>query len=161
MRESIGGAWLFQLVIIFILLFVGFLCVAINYTRAFKVKNEIIGFIEREEGFTKKTDSLDGAVGLIGNYLSTTGYSTKGKCKLEGNMIGVKSLGKDSSYEVANKSTEYYYCIQKIDDSKTKAHYEIQAFFDFDLPIFGKTTRFKVTGETYEVNYPCDYIIWN
>lgn len=52
MRESIGGLWLFSIVITFIVLFVSFLAYSISYTRAFKVKNEIINYIERAEGFT-------------------------------------------------------------------------------------------------------------
>ena len=53
MRESIGGLWLFSIVVTFIVLFVSFLAYSISYTRAFKVKNEIINYIERAEGFTK------------------------------------------------------------------------------------------------------------
>ena len=47
MKEAIGGSWLMQIVIFFVLLFAAFLCFAINYTRAFKVKNELIKTIQR------------------------------------------------------------------------------------------------------------------
>ena len=45
MRESIGGAWLYSLIVIFVLLFTGFLALAINYTKVFRVKNEVISII--------------------------------------------------------------------------------------------------------------------
>ena len=45
MRQSIGGTWLFSLMIIFILLFTAYLAVAINYSKSFKVKNEVINII--------------------------------------------------------------------------------------------------------------------
>ena len=46
MRESIGGAWLFGIVIVFIFLFAAFLTYSISYTKAFNIKNEIINYIE-------------------------------------------------------------------------------------------------------------------
>ena len=52
MRESIGGAWLFGIVIVFIFFFSGFLAYSISYTKAFNVKNNIISFIEEYEGYT-------------------------------------------------------------------------------------------------------------
>ena len=42
MRESMGGTWLFGIVIVFIALFASFLAYSISYTRAFNVKNEIV-----------------------------------------------------------------------------------------------------------------------
>ena len=49
MREAIGGTWLTQLIIIFMLIFVAFLALSLNYTKAFKVKNEILSIIEKRE----------------------------------------------------------------------------------------------------------------
>ena len=39
MRESVGTATLFEMIIGFTLLFAGFLAVAINYNKGFKLKN--------------------------------------------------------------------------------------------------------------------------
>ena len=46
MRESVGSTWTFGLVITFIFLFSSFLVLTINYTKAYKVKNETISIIE-------------------------------------------------------------------------------------------------------------------
>ena len=46
MRDAFGGAFSIKLMLIFLILYVSFICVAINYARAFRVKNEIIKFIE-------------------------------------------------------------------------------------------------------------------
>lgn len=178
MRESIGGAWIFQLVIIFILLFTGFLCVAINYNKAFKVKNEVIDYVEREEGLTSGTDSggyMGGSLELIGAYLQQAGYSTKGYCPSnektddmndshEYNWIGIKTLGTDSTFEEAVPGTKYYYCIKKIDnydkEYSYKAYYKLRLFFKFELPIFGDFTTFSVEGETTQIEYPGDCKTW-
>ena len=42
MRQAIGTTWIMQLVIIFMLIFVAFLALTINYTKAFKMKNREI-----------------------------------------------------------------------------------------------------------------------
>ena len=60
MRESIGGTWLFGIVITFIALFSAFLSYAISYTKAFNLKSEILNMIERSEGWTEsEIDDLD------------------------------------------------------------------------------------------------------
>ena len=42
MRESVGSTYIFGLAISFTLIFSGFLVLAINYNRAYKIKNEVI-----------------------------------------------------------------------------------------------------------------------
>ena len=42
MRDSIGGTWIMGIFIVFIALFASFMAYSISYTRAFRVKNEII-----------------------------------------------------------------------------------------------------------------------
>ena len=50
MREAIGGAWLFGLVITFIVFFASFLAISVNFSRAFNIKNEIVDMVEKYEG---------------------------------------------------------------------------------------------------------------
>ena len=47
MREVIGGTWLTQLVIVIMFVFVAFLALSMNYSKAFRVKNEVISFVEK------------------------------------------------------------------------------------------------------------------
>ena len=54
MRESIGGMWLFSIVITFIALFSSFLAYSISYTRAFNTKNEIIGIFDENDNYVRK-----------------------------------------------------------------------------------------------------------
>ena len=180
MREAISGTWLFQLVIVFILLFVGYLTLSLNYSKSFRVKNEVISIIEREEGMTSGVSTEYGAVGLIANYLKNSGYSTKGKCPTDENTeYGTMSRYTESSWfgvdsldatniesntsnllKPADKNTEYYYCVKKIWGYYPKesqiAYYKVQLFFHFDLPVFGSIAKFRVTGQTIDIQYPQD-----
>ena len=51
MREAIGGALLIKLVMFFIVIYVCFLAIAVNYSVTFRVKNQIINLIEAYEGY--------------------------------------------------------------------------------------------------------------
>ena len=74
MRQTIGGTWLLQLMILFILLFVGFIVLTLNYSRTVKIKNELINMFEKYEGLN------DASIELVNNYLLYTGYDVEGVC---------------------------------------------------------------------------------
>lgn len=157
MRQSIGGTWLFSLMIIFILLFTAYLAVAINYSKSFKVKNEVINIIEREEGLTSNVNPNDkGAIEQISSYLDSVGYINHGKCP-----TGYKGYEK---YEEGN-SIKYGYCVKKYNSynerEPQRSYYSVVLFFNMDLPIFGDFFTFRVKGETTEIEYPADCLIWN
>lgn len=49
MRDAFGGAFLIKVFLVFILIYIGFTAVALNYAKAFKVKNKIIEYLETSE----------------------------------------------------------------------------------------------------------------
>ncbi len=175
MRESIGGTWTLQIVIVFILFFVAFITLTINYTRAFRVKNEIINIIEREEGFTPSTAD-PGARYLVASYLNNNGYQAKGKCDVGTygiSSISLNDASVESSFEKiddSKKNNKYYYCLKKIKNPikgvsekeiekynyKNRAYYEVTVFFKFNLPVIGDLTTFSVHGETNDVYFNAD-----
>ena len=111
MRESIGGAWLFGIVIIFIFFFSAFLAYSISYTKAFNVKNNIISFIEQNEGYN--TTDLDLA-SLTDEDLNKTveGRSYKLIRNAGYNYSGAQGITCDGTiHGVPNMTTEGGYCI--------------------------------------------------
>ena len=74
MREVTGSTWVFQLIIIFILIFACFLCLVINYSKAYRVKNEVLSIIQKYEGI------YSNSAGIINNYLRGESYVTTGSC---------------------------------------------------------------------------------
>lgn len=146
MREAIGGTWLFTIVIFFVMLFTGYLCLAINYSRAYNVKNAIVDIIERENGLTEV------AVADIEEYLQTVGYKTLGTC-------GDEFLGNlnDKGYGYGKS----YYCYREINvpsdsdygDRIRSIYYQVQVFFKIDLPVFGEAFTFRVTGDSKQLHY--------
>ena len=137
MREAIGGTWLFGIVIVFIVLFSGYLAISINYTKAFKVKNEIISIIE-ECGNLAGDENTSGTTQYkINEALENIGYYVYSTCSVE-------SEGHISS------SKGYKYCVTKrtSEGNLNKSYYKVTVFFRLDLPIFGDLFVFPVSGET-------------
>lgn len=143
MREAIAGTWLFNIVVLFVMLFTGYLCLAINYSRAFNVKNEIVDIIERENGYTDK------AAEDIAAYLTNVGYRTTGKCEegMTGNNSS-KDFGVGQNiycYKAINASGE--------EDYADSVYYQVEVFFQIDLPIFRDWFTFSIKGDSNQLFY--------
>lgn len=141
MREAIGGAWIFTIVIFFIVLFSGYLAVSVNYSKAFKVKNGIINIIEQNEGLNSTAQQE------ISNYLDGIGYYVYGTC------------GDSRGYEPNLQQSKYKYCVKttsKGEGTFKKTYYYVTVYFKLDLPIFGSLFTFPVTGETKAVYFAND-----
>lgn len=144
MRETIASTWIYQLVIIFILMFVAFLILSLTYSKNYKTKNEIIDIIEKYEGVNQKS------VQLINNYLSYTGYKVKHSCPTQPNdWLGATSL-ENISLTKAQVGEKYYYCLRRVINSN-KMYYQVKTFFKFNLPIFGDIHTFTVDGTTNDI----------
>ena len=49
MRDAFGGAFMIQVFIVFILIYICFTAMSLNYAKAFKVKNDVIEYLEKNE----------------------------------------------------------------------------------------------------------------
>ncbi len=162
MKESIGGTWIFVLVISFLALFTTFVSVSTHYSRCYKIKDEILLALERGHGIN--TDSIR----AINDYLGSLGYSATGKCPEDGNCWAHFTIGDESP----NWSGKANYCITKYqvtarnsttgDDSTGKpviytdgpvghpeaAYYGVVVFFRLEWPIFRDMFSINISGET-------------
>lgn len=155
MREAIGGTWIFQIVIFFILLFTGYMCLSINHSKAFNVKNTIVKAIEREEGVDLKNPENDPAIQRIVEYLKQTSYRTTGSCpedvrdatgKVITHYYGFNREGKLDSRNPAFCIAEQ--SVRKSSDMPIMNYYRIKVFYQLDLPIFRSLFGFQVSGDT-------------
>lgn len=157
MRTAIGGTWITGLVIGFMLIFVAFLSVAINYTKAFQMKNDILTIIEEQEGLTS---GANGSIALINNFLLKNNYNAKRTCSSEEGSYGSTNLSTNTLEKVTNNRKKYYYCIEKLDSSEEKNErkitYNVKIFLSFTLPILGDFSAFEITGQTIQLPFGKD-----
>lgn len=148
MKESIGSTYLFEIVIVFVLLFTGYLCLSINYARSYQIKDSIINVIERNKGLN------DVAKKQIKNYLSDVGFRTIGKCG-----DGYTAYDVDGKEMTDGKGV---YCVRKIisqsgtEELPERAYYQVNVFYQLDLPIFNSVFSFKTIGDSYQIHKPLD-----
>ena len=143
MRQTIGGTWLFQLMILFILLFAAFIILTLNYSRTVRVKNELIDMFEKYEGLNSRS------IELVNSYLTYNGYTTQGVCAEEDTpgIYGSFDLSR-TTLEPARAGVKYYYCVSKFSGANTTNYYQITLFYKFNLPIIGDVTGFSIRGTT-------------
>ena len=158
MREAIGGTWLFNLVIFFILLFAGYMCLSINYSKAFNVKDKIVNEVERNGGIKNFGNKNDNALHNISEYMKKVGYRTKGKCDKDLFEDGY-GCDRDGKCVDFNPNTLYAYCIKEITYDKAYtgsvpgefvylSYYQMQVFYHLDLPVIRSVFNFNIKGDT-------------
>lgn len=147
MREAIGGTWLLGFVMLFIVLFSAYLAVSINYTKAFKVKNQIINIIEENEGFTPSTNVLNKTDRELQDsnktedkvyyYIKDIGYATN---KFD-NQTDICPSGNPDDLRAGG------YCVRKV-CTPQGAYYKVTSFIKIELPLMWKTLTIPINGET-------------
>lgn len=163
MRESISVTTIFQIVILFILLFTAIMCLTINNANAFGIKDEIINIIEAAEGnFLEDGNLSDEVVEAI----SEATYRTTGVCNKNGNT---GYTGYDKMGNQVSDGQKASVCIKKVnvtdginnylagilgsgnfgdDDFNDGSYYQVIVFFQMDLPVVNQVYSMQVKGET-------------
>ena len=153
MKEAVGSYFLTGIVITFIVLFTGYLCLSINMNKAYKVKNEIINIIQKNNGLD------DNAMQQIQEYMNHVGYRSTGNCSLDPkdgtgyNILGDRATGSDAVFCVKRMYMEYNADGVSAQFPPT-AYYQIKVFFSIDLPIVRNVFNFGLKGSTKKMFYP-------
>lgn len=143
MRESIGSTFLYNIIILFVIIVIGLLSATISYYKAFKVNERLLYSIDKFEGYN------DSARKEMEQYLSSIGYSYE-----ETGQSGC-ATEKNGGTLVKSTTSKYLYCVYyHKDDRGLKEkditngdkepiyyNYSITSYIYVDLPIAGK---FKV-----------------
>lgn len=84
MRDAFGGAFMIKLFLVFILIYVFFIALALNYAKAFKAKNKIIDYLETNEVILKSNTNvkIEGALDeyIASNIIKGMNYRAEINC---------------------------------------------------------------------------------
>ena len=147
MRDAISGAMALQIILIFLIIINCYLAFSVNYTKAFRVKNEIRSIVEKNDGLT--CDALD----QIQDLMIKTKYAMNPE---------FENWCTNNGYSVARTSAgSFCYKFNKVDVSGTSnenntykgAYYTIATFVNMDIPLVNNFLPFAgnlflVKGET-------------
>lgn len=143
MREAFGGTFTIQLILVFLAIYIAFIAVALNYAKAFRVKNQIINLIEQNEGIdnTEWTDQ-SGVIGKINTYLGQMSYY------VDLNKISNNNNDNLHCYEKG-------YCIEEYSlnstDEINSVYYKVTTYVKIDLQVFRLNFTIPITGETRKI----------
>lgn len=142
MKEAFGGIVSLVLIVVFLLIVVGVLGLVVSYTKAFKMKNEIISTIEEYEG-----------IGCI----TTLGYDADSAC-----ISRIKEKAANLAYNqtalncpTGFTKVENMYCFS----SERKGDYvtaKVITQVDINLPIINRImgfSVFQVAGDTQKIYF--------
>ncbi len=128
MKEAIGGTLTFQIIMIFILIFIGIMAVGMNYATTFRAKNQIVHILEQYETYDKAKEP-------IAKYLINIKY-------YDGGSSPIKKEDSGCLNETNN------YCIKEVVAENGGYYYVVTTYVIFDFPIVGKFMQSPVSGET-------------
>lgn len=120
MRESIGSTFLYNIIIIFIMIVFAILAATLTYYKAFKVNTRIINSIEKFEGY----NSL--SISEINNTLQTIGYMTKNNHKCPSTKNGGQLQTEDENFR---------YCVYYFEENDRYYSYGVITYITIDIPV--------------------------
>ena len=151
MKESFGALSITTIFVALIIIFSGYLCISVNQTKAYNVKNELVNIIQRHNGVDSST------IDEIAGHLSDVNYRSVGRCDESEDGIGYIISG-------GRNQTKANYCIKcvninvKLNDLYKQftnvSYYKVKVFFSLDLPIVNDIFNFNLSGTTKTLYYP-------
>lgn len=150
MRDAISGAMALQVIVIFMIIINCYLAFSVNYTKAFRVKNEIRSIVEKNEGLTCSAMEQINDLMLKSNYKMNEEFESW--CNNKGYSIATTNAG------------SFCYKYQKVDVAGTSnennlykgSYYTIATFVNIDIPVINNLLPFAgdlflVKGETSQI----------
>ena len=141
MRESFGGAFMINLVLVFIVIYISFMAVAVNYAKAFRVKNNVINILEQNQ--YSGGGSAEYAIRKVEDYLPKVPY----------NMAGNQNIKNDCNSHT--EGTPYFVnngvCIINMSGGSNPKYFKVITYISIDFPFFDIHMTIPISGETKSI----------
>lgn len=133
MREGIGSIFLYNIIIIFMVLIFVFLAGTMSYAKAFRVNSKIINAIEKYEGYN--VAASDEIIRVLNNY----GYNQKkdNKCP-----------DRKGSEVMERLENNYSFCIYYRQTNDGYLVYGVTSYMYIELPMLDGVIKLPIYTET-------------
>lgn len=147
MRDAIGGTFSLQIILFFLVVINAYLAFSVNYTKAFRIKNNIIAIIEQQEGYTTSSalGDTDSAQTRIFNLMKSANYT-----------IDRNSLRCNEGYtQIYDTMQNTGFCLQLHKNADGSGYYSVITQVNIDIPIVNNILPlsgiFSIKGETKSI----------
>lgn len=126
MNSALAHTFLYNIIIIFILIIFGFVIGTVVYYKSFKINKEMLGIIEKYEGYNELSK------GEIEDTLKTIGYAVEpsDSCKSRNGATKIYR-GENTRYCI------YYFPSDTSTGSDNYYSYGVTTYITFDFPVVG------------------------
>ena len=139
MREGIGSVFLYNIIILFVIIVFGLLSATISYYKAFKVNERLLYSLDKFEGYNRfSKEEMEDFLVSIGYTYNPDGQN---ECPED----------KDSGILIRANNTSYWYCVYYHSDDRGSQekdelngdrepiyyNYAVTSYIYADLPIVG------------------------
>ena len=165
MRDAFGGTFMIKLFLVFIFIYVGFTAIALNYAKAFRVKNKIIDFIETNEIADLKAYIEEGSganAGQLNKILKDANYTVS--CRT------TTGLNTNTVVETSDGFCYYGVLFSRVSGTSKSdkyVYYKVTTAVDWNLGVLNLILSFggrpsdedplvgtwKISGETRIINH--------
>lgn len=146
MRDAVGGSFMIKLILVFLAVYIIFMAAALNYAKAFRVKNRVMDIIEQNEGMEEADfnnlsgTNNSGVTGRINEYLNTVSYN-----------VSLTEKNKENKGICFDKG----YCIEKVESTNIagvyNTYYKVTTFVKIEFPFLKMNFTIPITGETRKI----------
>lgn len=145
MRESFGGTFMIELILVFIVIYITFMAVAVEYAKVFRVKNQVINMLEQSQ--FKIGDDF----GDIDAYLAKVPYNKNGIKAISDNCNNLEFGSKNDADSLV--LTERGVCIEGHPDLSGNTYFKVTTYISVDFPFFNISMILPISGETKTIRY--------
>ena len=131
MKDSVGSTVLMKIFAVFMVVYIILMASILNYTKTFRIKNQIINIINRQGGYNASARQE------IADYIEKS--SMYMECTL---LEGSNDFGSDPN----NKKCEIKEYV--VEDAAGGKYYKVKVYVTFQFPLIKQTLQIPITGET-------------
>ena len=146
MRDAFGGAFMIKLFLVFLAIYIGFTAVAVNYAKAFKVKNKVVEYLENNEVTDMKhmsaseLDSMEEffekeILGQMNYRIATSSMNCTGTVYCN-NGIAIKQINPGDKFR-----------------NKLGVYYKVETYVGWSLPFLNNLLAVNGDYDTSEVAF--------
>lgn len=135
MKQGLGSIFMFNIIIVFIILVFAFLAATLSYSKAFRMNSRITNAIEKYEGYNTLAQKE------IKRNLDTIGYrqGSKINCPDKGGTV------------VTNGNQSHKYCVYKFELDKYHYSYGVLTYMNMEIPLINQSLEIPVYSKTNKI----------
>lgn len=150
MRDAFGGTFMIMIFLVFIMVYICFTAVALNYAKAFKVKNAVIDFLEEWE-ITDLNNIPAEKMEEFRNFIDTE-IVGKNNYNISGSNLCHGIIEKNDAGKRIRICEDEGILIEKFQDERTKGvYYTVSTYLGWNIGFLSKLSALNGNNPEPEV----------